>query len=132
MELLPGQDCVIYGLQAIPHYNGQTGIVDKEREDGRLATQRTKSDSRQNWTHRAHAQTTKKTLETTMTPPAPLPTTLPRALHAHLGTCCAGEPNFWHTQRDVCQKVGPPAQQLPLPALYRPFSRTLRRVPARM
>ena len=50
MELLPGQDCVIYGLQAIPHYNGQTGIVDKEREDGRLATQRTKSDSRQNWT----------------------------------------------------------------------------------
>ena len=41
--------------------------------------------------------------------------TLPGALHVHLGTCCAGEPSFWHTQRDVCQKVGPPAQPLPLP-----------------
>ena len=58
--------------------------------------------------------------------------TLNRALRARLGTCCAWKPNFWHTQRDVCQKVGPPAQQLPLPALYGPCSRILRRVPARM
>ena len=32
------------------------------------ATQRTKSDPSQNWTHRVHARTTKKTLQIAMTP----------------------------------------------------------------
>ena len=46
--------------------------------------------------------------------------TLNKALQARLGTCCTREPNFWHTQRDVCQKVGPQAQQLPFTRQEKP------------
>lgn len=37
LNLEQGQDCVVHGLQAKPHYNGTVGIVGETTEDGRMA-----------------------------------------------------------------------------------------------